>query len=729
MAGAIEIFLPFTLMCTAIWACEDGQVDHLTARQSLDEQLQANSYPANPWVFPYYYNIQPRLPFAGYADAARIPFYRKSPGYFAKNVNDGYRQEDRLGFGNLGANLFSSLFTLPTRPFRPFANLVGRMDACTCTSSSGDAGICTSALACSLLSRKPSGSCNLGRVCCVDVLATCGGTVTLNNTYWQSPSTPVSAPSTCALTVRLDSTLAEQALPICQIRLDFVSFTTAQPTAGTCTDTFQVSGATTVAPTICGNNDGQHMYLDVPSSASTPTDVRLTFNFAAGMTTRSWKIKIALLPCGTTYLAPTDCLQYFSAASGRVKSFNWQDVAGTATRQLNNQDYNICFRTELVSSQRATQMCLSICAVSNGGDAFSITTPTSTDAAAATAAVVTATTNLAKAQTTLTNAQATLATAQTTLADAQTALTNAQNNIAPTQAALTAAQDALATAQDAVPVAETALTDAQGALTTAETDLATAQGTLTDARTALNKAYIDLAAAMAAIPPDYAAIDVARAALTTAQTAIIDALAVVDGAQTVANTAQTNVNNAQTTLTNKQTAVTDAQTAVDTAQLAAVNAQTAVTDAQTAVDTAQTNVNNAPAAVTDAQTAVTTAQAALTAAQTAAANAVASAAALSGVGTSAIVNGVNTATCLYDFLLISSAQDSTNVEADRYCGNALNPATTPIATSVPVCTPIKPFRMTFQTDNTEEAVAAGANILPAPADTANTGFCLDYQEK
>jgi hypothetical protein len=111
--------------------------------------------------------------------------------------------------------------------------------------------------------------------------------------------------------------------------LDFVSFTTAQPTAGTCTDTFQVSGATTVAPTICGNNDGQHsqknqicipskpininelvfmclkqilVYLDVPSSASTPTDVQLNFNFAAGTATRSWKIKMALLPCGATYL-------------------------------------------------------------------------------------------------------------------------------------------------------------------------------------------------------------------------------------------------------------------------------------------------------------------------------------------------------------------------------------------------------------------------------------------
>ncbi|EFX72900.1 hypothetical protein DAPPUDRAFT_308002 [Daphnia pulex] len=729
MAGAIEIFLPFTLMCTAIWACEDGQVDHLTARQSLDEQLQAHFYPTKPWVFPYYYNIRPRLPLAGYADAARIPFYRKSPGYFAKiDVNDGYRQEDRLGFGNLGANLFSSLFTLPTRPFKPFANLVvNRMDACS--SSSGDTGICTSALACTLLSRKPSGSCNLGRVCCVHVLATCGGTVTLNNTYWQSPSTPVSAPSTCALTVRLDSTLAEQASLICQIRLDFVSFTTAQPTAGTCTDTFQVSGATTVAPTICGTNDGQHMYLDVPSSARTPTDVRLTFNFAAGTATRSWKIKMALLPCGATYLAPIDCLQYFSAASGRVKSFNWQDVAGTATRQLNNQNYNICFRTELVSSQRATQMCLSICAVANGGDAFSITTPTGTDAATAAAALVTATTNLAKARTTLTNAQATLATAQTTLADAQTALKTAQETVTTTQADLTASEDALVTAQDAVPLAEAALITAQGALTTAQTTLGTAQGTFTDARTAFTKAQIDLAAAIAIFPPDYAAIDAARVALTTAQTAVIAALAVVDGAQAAANTAQTNVNNAQTTLTNAQTAVTDAQTAVTTAQLAAVNAQTAATDAQTAVDTAQTDVNNAQVAVTDAQTAVTSAQAALTAAQTAAANAVASAAALSGVGTSAIVNGVNTATCLYDFLLIAGARDSTNVEADRYCGNALNPVITSIATSVPVCTPIKPFRMTFQTDSTEGEVAAGANILPAPADTANTGFCLDYQEK
>jgi hypothetical protein len=53
-----------------------------------------------------------------------------------------------------------------------------------------------------------------------DVVNSCGGTVTLNNTYWQSPSTPVNAPSTCVMTVRLDNKLVEQAAPICQIRYE-----------------------------------------------------------------------------------------------------------------------------------------------------------------------------------------------------------------------------------------------------------------------------------------------------------------------------------------------------------------------------------------------------------------------------------------------------------------------------------------------------------------------------
>jgi hypothetical protein len=75
-----------------------------------------------------------------------------------------------------------------------------------------------------------------------------------------------------------------------------------------------------------------------------------------------------------------------------------------------------------------------------------------------------------------------------------------------------------------------------------------------------------------------------------------------------------------------------------------------------------------------------------------------------GAGAPAVA-AQNKAVCLYDFLLIAGGRDTNGVEADRYCGNALNPAplavpagaataTTPIlaaavpggsATSVQVC--------------------------------------------
>jgi hypothetical protein len=41
----------------------------------------------------------------------------------------------------------------------------------------------------------------------------------------------------------------------------------------------------------------------------------------------------------------------------------------------------------------------------------------------------------------------------------------------------------------------------------------------------------------------------------------------------------------------------------------------------------------------------------------------------------------------------------------------------------------KQVKMTYRTDGTENTVVAGANVLPAPADSGNVGFCLDYQEK
>ncbi|XP_046459325.1 uncharacterized protein LOC124205840 [Daphnia pulex] len=281
--------------------------------------------------------------------------------------NDQLRPGNKLGF----------LFNLANRiPFSIIPNSGRPFDACT--TQNGDTGICTSGFVCSLFGGRPSGSCFLGNICCVNTVNQCGGTVTLNNTYWQSPTVAIKSPTICALNIKLDTNYVEQlGKPICQIRLDFVSFSIAQPSGGTCTDSFQVGGATTVAPIICGDNSGQHMYLDVPSSDVTSTDVQLMFSFATGTaapSSRSWNIKIALLPCGADYLAPVDCLQYFTAPTGRVSSFNWRDVPVSAIRQLNNQNYNICFRTELVDRQKATQICLSVCATSNAGAGYSITT-------------------------------------------------------------------------------------------------------------------------------------------------------------------------------------------------------------------------------------------------------------------------------------------------------------------------------------------------------------------
>ncbi|XP_057368742.1 uncharacterized protein LOC130689822 [Daphnia carinata] len=522
-------------------ACDEGnEEEQLAAARYQSEEYFAKAYGYDPvsWNALYYPKTAQvpgyDSPYEGRTVSSSLQsrIDPRKKYYGSKTYTDELdnQPEGRFALGGLGASiintgLFNNRFT-PANTWRPFANFANRIPVSynpnfdnpldtfdACTSPSGDAGICVPGSVCSLFRGRPSGSCVLGKVCCVNAVTACGGTVTLNNTYWQSPTTPVSASSTCALTIKLDTKFVEQLKkPICQIRLDFVSFTTAQPTLGTCVDTFQVGGSSSTVPSICGDNSGQHMYLDVQSSALTPTDVQLIFNFGTGTTTRSWNIKIALLPCGASYLAPTDCLQYYTSSTGKVKSFNWQDTTGGAIRQLNNQNYNICFRTEFISGQRATQMCLSICSVANGGDPFSITTPA----------------------------------------------------------------------------------------------------------------------------------------------------AVIVG-----------------------------------------------------------NANNLAISTTAAQVNVASPN--------------------SNVGTTVSNTAGNTlvATCLYDFLLIAGARDATGVEADRYCGNQLNPAVGTAlvpgaATSVQVCTPVKPFRMTYQTDGTEAAIAT-LNVPTVPAfaraDTTNTGFCLDYQEQ
>ena len=76
------------------------------------------------------------------------------------------------------------------------------------------------------------------------------------------------------------------------------------------------------------------------------------------------------------------------------------------------------------------------------------------------------------------------------------------------------------------------------------------------------------------------------------------------------------------------------------------------------------------------------------------------AAALSNVGTTVKNTAGDTlvATCLYDFLQIAGGADATTgVEADRFCGNQLNPATGAslllpgVGASTPVCSKLPPI--------------------------------------
>ena len=126
-------------------------------------------------------------------------------------------------------------------------------------------------------------------------------------------------------------------LAICQLRLDFDSFTTSITNAdGTCLDTLAIAtGSSKTIPGICGQNTGQHIYLETGRSTSAQT---LTFTVAAtGSIT--FKIKIQQIECSSVAKAPNDCFQYFTGVSGRVQTFNFPGQIVPV-----NLQYSTCIR-------------------------------------------------------------------------------------------------------------------------------------------------------------------------------------------------------------------------------------------------------------------------------------------------------------------------------------------------------------------------------------------------
>jgi len=216
-----------------------------------------------------------------------------------------------------------------------------------CDSSSvGRNGTCYTANECQAKGGSTGGTCASGfGVCCV-FERSCGAAISENNTYFTSSS--LSAGSSCSLKVCKCSTT------VCQLRLDFETFILANPVTvtdasndgtldtnrlGNCdTDSFQVTvpgGKAT--PKICGINTGQHMYVPASDQCNHINSI-----IGSATATRSLAIKVSQVECSSKSRAPSGCLQYFTAASDTIQSFNYNSGDGV---HLAEQDYTACIRS------------------------------------------------------------------------------------------------------------------------------------------------------------------------------------------------------------------------------------------------------------------------------------------------------------------------------------------------------------------------------------------------
>lgn len=216
------------------------------------------------------------------------------------------------------------------------------------SSSSGQSfrnGTCLTNAECLEMGGASSGSCAGGfGVCCVFMKSACGSTINQNCSYIKNPgfSAAYTSTSNCQFTInKCDNS-------VCDFRLDFDTFTTNGPASteevngGECQDSLTISTNTGQSvPVICGENSGQHMYLDVGTAASDSATFAFTF---ANAFSRFWDIKITQIPCNVRYDPPNGCLQYHTGIDGRFTTFNWGSTP--VVQHLRNQDYRICIRQE-----------------------------------------------------------------------------------------------------------------------------------------------------------------------------------------------------------------------------------------------------------------------------------------------------------------------------------------------------------------------------------------------
>ncbi|XP_018015876.1 uncharacterized protein LOC108672680 [Hyalella azteca] len=216
----------------------------------------------------------------------------------------------------------------------------------SCTTNINTQGICYSATDCKNLGGTASGSCAVGFGVCCTFSRSCESSTNVSQTLFQNPGYPA------ATTTVLDACRLK-VYPvnsnICQIRLDLTDFSFPQPDIeGECvTDFLQVIGGVTNTPLICGENFGQHLYVDV-----SPDFGSVTINVVASAPGAKWNISVTQIECNSENRAPAGCLQYFTNTKGTIKSFNYDattfpnSTPPTATTQLASQVYGVCIKPQ-----------------------------------------------------------------------------------------------------------------------------------------------------------------------------------------------------------------------------------------------------------------------------------------------------------------------------------------------------------------------------------------------
>jgi hypothetical protein len=219
---------------------------------------------------------------------------------------------------------------------------VMRFQNTACVGDNEEGGTCLYENDC--LNKKGSvvGRCANGFAACCSFKFTCGQETQMNETLFVNRQYPnhENDTNTCQVTIKkLDN--------VCQLRLDFQEFTLSQPDEnGFCTtDSFMVR--TTIGdrlPIICGDNGGQHIYVDMGRGSANPVVLSIVTNGIK--VNRKWKIKINMIPCNNLDMAPSGCLQYYRSPSEVIQSFNYGPKIEYRARYLANLRYTVCIRTE-----------------------------------------------------------------------------------------------------------------------------------------------------------------------------------------------------------------------------------------------------------------------------------------------------------------------------------------------------------------------------------------------